>query len=92
MFRLTEHEVAAEAAEMDLIAHHTGAGRHDRGHGVEGVRRRRPVDIWWMKQMYGGVRSMVDSVPSVGRSFGPYGRINHPSTPHINIEHRPTHT
>ena len=37
MFRLTEHEVAAEAAEMDLVAHHTGVGRHDRGHGVEGV-------------------------------------------------------
>lgn len=39
MFRLTEHEVQVEAAEMDLVATHTGARQHDRGHGLEGVSR-----------------------------------------------------
>ncbi len=37
MFRLADREVGLEAAEMDVVATHTGAGLHDRGHGLEGV-------------------------------------------------------
>lgn len=64
MFRLAEQEVQRETAELDVAARHRGAGQHDRGHGLEGVRAQLGwMDAWLMDHVE--VVNVLEALASV---------------------------